>query len=161
MQKRRQIAFGMAGGLVWGVAVLWLSQVADLPFIPLPLAIPLSLVAPGLVLAAMIGVLAARRYFDESIIDGTAFSIGSKADIDQRVLTNTIEQSVLALLLWPLVSLTMGAGAVIALGLSFALMRVLFWIGYHRAPQLRALGFAGTFYPTVMAGVWSIALWAV
>ena len=123
------------------------------------MAVPLSIVAPGLVLAAMIGVLAARRFTDDMIIDGRPFPTGTAADIDQRVLTNTVEQGVLALLLWPLVSLTLGAGVVIALGLSFALMRVLFWVGYHSAPQLRALGFAGTFYPTVLAGLWSVALW--
>jgi len=47
----------------------------------------------------------------------------------------------------------------LSLGLGFAVMRVLFWLGYLVSPPLRALGFAGSFYPTVVAGVWSAIVW--
>jgi uncharacterized membrane protein YecN with MAPEG domain len=36
----------------------------------------------------------------------------------------------------------------------FVMGRILFWIGYHRNPYLRAFGFGITFYPTVLAFVW-------
>ncbi|MGR3617781.1 MAG: MAPEG family protein [Paracoccaceae bacterium] len=160
MTKRGQIGFGMGLGAAWAVLVVWGAQIANLPFIPLPIAVPLAVLWPGLVMVAMIGRLAARRFFDDSIIDGQALAQGTAAEIDQRVLTNTMEQAVLALLIWPFVSLTLGSGVVIALGVSFGLMRVLFWVGYHMAPPLRSLGFAGTFYPTVLAGLWSLLAWA-
>ena len=64
----------MAGGALWAVALVWLPQRADLPFIPAPVALPLAFLAPGLVLAAMIGRLAQRRFFDDEIIDGAPFA---------------------------------------------------------------------------------------
>jgi hypothetical protein len=33
--------------------------------------------------------------------------------------------------------------------------RALFWIGYHRDPLHRAIGFAATFHPTVAVLVWT------
>ena len=38
----------------------------------------------------------------------------------------------------------------------FLLGRVLFWIGYHYNPYLRAFGFGITFYPTVAVFLWLI-----
>ena len=38
----------------------------------------------------------------------------------------------------------------------FVMGRLLFWIGYHKNPYLRAFGFGITFYPTVMAFIWLI-----
>ena len=75
------------------------------------------------------------------------------------MLSNTAEQALLALLIWPFVALTMGGQVAVVLGLAFALARLAFWIGYHLAPPLRAFGFAATFYTTVLAGVWSLAIW--
>lgn len=161
MSKRGEILLGMAAGLVWAVALIWVPQQLALPFLPPPIALPGAFLAPGLVLCLMIGRLAQRRFFDDAIIDGAAFAPGSPAEIDQRVLTNTVEQIVLALVLWPFVALSLGGAVVIALGLGFAVMRVLFWVGYHRAPPLRAIGFAGTFYPSVLAALWSVLAWAL
>ena len=40
----------------------------------------------------------------------------------------------------------------------FVLGRILFWVGYHKNPYLRAFGFGVTFYPTVIAYVWLILI---
>ncbi len=159
---RAAIGLGMAGGALWGLLAIWLGQGLRLPVFALGPALALAYLGPGLVTAAMIGRLAQRRFFDDGMIDGDAFAPGSAAEIDARVLQNTVEQLVLALCIWPALAFTLGpagGGVTVALGLSFTLARALFWAGYRRAPALRALGFAATFYPTVMAGVW--ALWRV
>lgn len=158
--KRRIILFGMAAGVLWALAVLLGPVLLGIPYLPAPLALPGAFLAPGLVLAAMIGRLAARRFFDDALIDGADPAPGSPAWVDQRVLVNTLEQLALALAVWPFVALTLGGAAAIALGLSFAVMRLLFWAGYHMSPPLRSLGFAGTFYPTVLAGLWALVFWA-
>ena len=110
---------------------------------------------------ALIGRLAQRRFFDDAIIDGQDFEPGSPAWIDQRVLANTTEQLVLALAIWPFVALSLGGAVVLVMGFAFGLARLAFWVGYHVSPPMRGFGFAATFYPTVVAAVWSVAAWAV
>ena len=148
----------IAGGLgvLWALAVVVLPGQGPQPFIPVNLALIYAFAPAGLVLAFMIGSLATRRYFDDEIIDGNALPPGSRAEIDQRVITNTVEQLVLALCLWPFAAMQLGAVTLIALGVSFAVARLVFWIGYHIAPPLRALGFAASFYPTVFAAIWCL-----
>lgn len=157
MSKRRKILIGMAVGAIWAVLLIWLSGRVAQPFIPLDLALIYAFAPGGVVMLAIIGRLAQRRFFDDAIIDGETFVAGSPADIDQRVLTNTFEQMVLALLLWPMVANALGAETVIAMGISMGVARVLFWVGYHLSPPLRALGFAASFYPTVFATL--LTLW--
>ncbi len=147
----------MAAGAGWAAGVLWLGAQVPVPMIALPFAIALSFLPPGLVLAAMIARLAQRRFFDETIIDGQATTDG--AEIDRRVLVNTVEQIVLALCIWPALAVLLGpAGAAVSLmlGFAFVIARVAFWIGYHIGAPVRAFGFAATFYPTVLAGIWAI-----
>ena len=161
MEKRRKIAIGMAAGAVWAVAVLvGAATFVQLPVFALMPTIMTAFLAPGLVTIAMIGRLAQRRFFDDAIIDGEAFS--GAAAIDQRVLSNTVEQLVLAMAVWPAAAVLLGAegpGVILVLGVAFAVARLAFWFGYHRAPPLRAFGFAATFYPTVLVALW--ALWRV
>ena len=159
-RKRAKILIGMVLGALWGVVLVGGPQWLGVKYIPTPVALPFAFVAPGLFLAVVIGFLAQRRFFDDEIIDGEPFAPGSPNEIAQRVLTNTVEQLVLALAIWPLATASLGGAVAISLGLGFAAMRVLFWIGYLSSPPLRALGFAGTFYPTVVAAVWSIWVWA-
>ena len=40
----------------------------------------------------------------------------------------------------------------------FVLGRILFWVGYHTNPYLRAFGFGITFYPTVVAYAWLVLI---
>jgi uncharacterized membrane protein YecN with MAPEG domain len=161
MGKRPKIIAGMIVGLMWGIVVLWYGSTAP-QFSNQPdlfQAMMAGLFPAGLVTILMIGRLAQRRFFDDAIIDGDTFQPGSGADIDQRVLTNTVEQIVLALCVWPLAGALLGTGVPLALGLNFAAARILFWIGYHVSPPLRGLGFAATFYPTILAAIWT--LWAL
>lgn len=161
MEKRRKIAIGMTAGAVWAVAVLVGAAIfVQLPVFALMPTIMTAFLAPGLVTIAMVGRLAQRRFFDDAIIDGEAFS--GAAAIDQRVLSNTVEQLVLAMAVWPAAAVLLGAegpGVILVLGVAFAVARLAFWVGYHMAPPLRAFGFAATFYPTVLVALW--ALWRV
>ncbi|MBF9032078.1 MAPEG family protein [Rhodobacterales bacterium HKCCE3408] len=157
MSKRGTILLGMGAGAVWAVLVPVIGRAIPLPIGFVQPALLGAAFPPGLVLLAVIGRLAQRRFFDDGLIDGAAPASGSAAEIDQRVLTNTVEQVVLALAIWPFAGLTLGPGVVLVLGLGFAVARVLFWIGYHLSPPLRAFGFAATFYPTVVVA--AVTLW--
>ena len=161
MEKRRKIAVGMAAGVVWAVAVLVGAAVfVELPVFALMPTIMTAFLAPGLVMIAMVGRLAQRRFFDEAIVDGGP--LAGAAEIDRRVLVNTTEQLVLAMAVWPAAAVLLGPegpGVILVLGVAFAVARLAFWAGYHLAPPLRAFGFAATFYPTVLVAIW--ALWRV
>ncbi|AXI53945.1 hypothetical protein SuNHUV7_01740 (plasmid) [Pseudoseohaeicola sp. NH-UV-7] len=160
MGKRPTILSGMAGGALWALAVVWGGQrLAGGAFMPANVALLTAFFAPGLVMMAMIARLAQRRFFDDSIIDGQDFAPGSAAWIDQKVLANTTEQAVLALVIWPFVATTLGGFVVLVMGVAFALSRLVFWVGYHLSPPLRGLGFAATFYTTVLAALWSVVVW--
>ena len=116
------------------------------------------LLLPALSLLMGIGNLARTRFFDSGLIDGEAPEQNSRAEIDARYLQNTLEQFALA----SIVFMSLGAQLheqelplIAALCSNFFLMRILFWVGYRKLPQLRAIGFAGTFYPTVGAFVYA------
>lgn len=150
---RMTILIGMAGGALWAVAVLIVGAQIPVPIGFIQPVLMGALFAPGVVLALMIARLALRRFMDPDVVDGDMFLPGTGGDLDQRVLQNTLEQIALALCIWPLVGFFLGAGTVLALGLGFALARLVFWAGYHLSPPLRSFGFAATFYPTVAAAV--------
>ena len=48
------------------------------------------------------------------------------------------------------------ARTLIILTALFLMGRVLFWVGYHYNPYVRAFGFGITFYPTVAVYLWLI-----
>ncbi len=149
----------MGAGLLWSVALLWgAATYVQLPVFTLIPTIMTAFLAPGLIMAVMVGRLAQRRFFDDQIIDGAALS--GATEIDQRVLRNTAEQLVLALCIWPAAAVLLtgaGPGVIVCLGLGFVVARVAFWLGYHISPPLRAFGFAATFYPTVLVAVWGLS----
>ena len=156
MNKRSSILIGMSAGAVWSVAVVVGPSFGPQPFLPLNLALIYAFLPAGLFLMLVIGRIAQRRFFDDAIVDGVAPVSGSGADIDQRVLTNTVEQCVLALLLWPFAASWLGGVTAIVMGIGFGIARLAFWIGYHASPPLRAFGFAASFYPTVLATLWTL-----
>ncbi|MCK0167276.1 MAPEG family protein [Jannaschia sp. S6380] len=148
MTRRRSILIGMGLGAVWSVAALAAGSLLSAR--PLPEAMAIGLLPGGVVLLALIMRLAARRFFDDGIIDGAPFTAPLDR-ITQRVLSNTAEQLILAATIWPFVGWVLGGGHVVALGTAFGFSRLAFWVGYLRSPSLRAFGFAGGFYATILA----------
>lgn len=157
--KRALILLGIISGAIWAVVIVLVPLRLDLPFVPPTLALPAAFLIPGLVMALMIGALAARRFFNADLIDGQPPAQNSAAQIDQRVLTNTVEQLLLALLVWPFIGFSLGGVSILALGLSMAVARLLFWAGYHVSAPLRAFGFATSFYPTLFGAFWAVWIW--
>ena len=158
-QKRIAILIGMAAGLLWtGVIVIIFAWFTEYRFRDLHAftGFGLAMAGPALILSLLIGRLASRRFFDPDLIDGEPYVIGSAAEIDQRVLTNTVEQTVLAACIWAFALTCFGPELIVAFGIGFFAARLVFWIGYHMSPPLRAFGFAATFYPTVLLGLGTV-----
>ena len=147
-------------GAVCALCLVLLPAVVTLPDLTPMQALPVAYLFPAIILVAVIGRIAQRRFFDEDLIDGDRPAPHTAAEIDQRVLTNTAEQALIAALVWPFVAMVQGGAAVIVLGAGFAVFRTIFWLGYHAAPPFRSMGFAGTFYATVLALIWSGLSWA-
>ena len=162
-RRQRGIAAGMAAGMAWAVAVLW-GGAALWPVTRAPLeVVGLWLLVPALCLIAMIGRLAQRRFFQAELTEGEPPAFGTPAQRDAAVLQNTLEQSVLAALVWPALALSLPQdrlGAIPALACGFVVTRLAFWAGYGSGAVGRAFGFAGTFYATVLAALWTLWLWA-
>ena len=101
-------------------------------------------------------VVAAQR-LNPSMFVGQMPKPNSAVDINNRFILNTFEQFTayfvanagLAMYCPP-----EEARSLPLLTMLFVMGRILFWIGYHRNPYLRAFGFGITFYPTVAAFVW-------
>lgn len=158
MTKRARIAVGMGLGLAWGLVLFGLGRSVGTGVSP-ERALAMAAFPAGLVMMALVGVLAAARFKDDRLIDGQPFPPGSGPERLQAILRNTVEQSLLAVLIWPLAAFSIqprGGDVVLVLGLGFGLTRVLFWVGYAASPPLRAFGFAGGFYPTALVAGWTV-----
>jgi hypothetical protein len=105
-------------------------------------------------LAINIALLARHRFFTPDDIDGGGLSRGTPtAQILQSTLQNTLEQTVLALAVhavWSSVMPPTWQLAIPAASILFIVGRILFWRGYARGAPARALGFALTFYPSLV-----------
>ena len=110
-------------------------------------------------LAAMVAAQMAGRALSGAI-DPTAGRDSRFLQVNQRVITNTVEQ--LAIFGPALVALAARASGermpqIVALALVFALTRLVFWLGYLRHPVLRAAGMA----PGFAIGIVTLAAAAV
>ncbi|WP_397542348.1 MAPEG family protein [Roseovarius salis] len=161
MDERTRTMLASAAGLVWALLLLWVAaSFVRLPVFTLMPTIMTAFLAPGLVLAAMVLRVALRRTGDRDMLAGGP--LHGPAVADQRALQNTLEQLVLALCIWPAAAVMLGGagpGVIVTLGGGFALTRLVYWVGCHRASHLRILGFSAGFWPTVLVALW--ALWAV
>jgi hypothetical protein len=164
--KQVLVALGMAAAVVV-VCLAWAGLLH--PHVVLPLGDPGSRVAfaakwlliPGFALLIGIGVVASRRFFSPDAIDGTPEPIGRTLGINLRYNQNTLEQTVLVVIAWPLLALLLPAGQLglnPVLAVLFGFGRAAFWIGYLIAPWARAFGFGLTFTPTAAAYVWLAVL---
>ena len=120
----------------------------------------LSALAPALMLAVCIARLAAHRFRTPQDLDGSGLTAGTEtAKILQALLQNTLEQTVLAVPVYAAFSLFAPARLLAVTPLAallFVLGRLLFFRGYRRGAGGRALGFALTFYPTLLLLVGAI-----
>lgn len=97
--------------------------------------------------------------FSSSGIDPTANADPRFLDISRRVLTNTVEQT----LIFALSALAMAAvtpagqlGLLGALTVLFVIARLAFWFGYLRLPFYRHAGFALTAEINLVIIVWTV-----
>ncbi|RMD92977.1 MAG: MAPEG family protein [Alphaproteobacteria bacterium] len=155
-------AIGAGAGVVVSVMVVWAGvTLVELPVYSLLPSLAFAFLAPGLVLAAMIGWQAAARFSDPAH-PASAPLPGSRREIDAHVLRETVALMVMALALWPPLAYLLvgdGPGVVVALGLALALARLAGWVGCHFSASLRAFGFAASYFPTVAAALWAGAGW--
>jgi hypothetical protein len=121
----------------------------------------IALVLKDAVFALLPGVIGicivAAQRLNPSMFVGQVPKPNSAVDINNRFILNTFEQFTayfvanagLAMYCPP-----EEARSLPLLTMLFVMGRILFWIGYHRNPYLRAFGFGITFYPTVAAFAW-------
>jgi uncharacterized membrane protein YecN with MAPEG domain len=112
----------------------------------------LSCIIPAVFLAFSIGRLAKHRFFSPEDIDGGGLTHGTnRANILQSILQNTLEQTLLAIIVYLVWSVVMPAtwlSVVPIAAVCFGMGRLLFAIGYEQGAPSRALGFALTFFPS-------------
>jgi uncharacterized membrane protein YecN with MAPEG domain len=107
-------------------------------------------------LIASIGNMARHRFFSPADIDGGAApesGEGVTVRAHRSILQNTLEQTVLAIVAYAAWAVAAPFAWLVALPFAaglFCIGRLLFWRGYKRGAPGRALGFALTFYPTVL-----------
>lgn len=159
MSNKSRALLGCGLGLIWSVALLIGAGVfVQIPVFALIPTIMTAFFAPGLVAAVMVARIALRRFFE---VDTGLGTLSEAGELDRRVLQNTVEQLVIAAAVWPAAAVLLGPagpGVIIVLGLGFAVARVLFWVGCHRSPLLRSVGFAASFFPTVLVALWALTV---
>ncbi|MGE3627632.1 MAG: MAPEG family protein [Hyphomicrobiales bacterium] len=107
-----------------------------------------------------VAIVAAQRLNPDMWV-GQRVKPNSALDINTRFILNTFEQFTLyftaqaALCLYAPIE---EARSMPLLTVLFVLGRILFWIGYHKNPYLRAFGFGLTFYPTCGAYFWLLVV---
>ena len=157
---------GVRGGIFLAMAIALLVLVSSAMINPFKYAANLALLhrlavamkafgAPALCLALSIASLARERFFTPADIDGsTVTNAGTKKSrILQSILQNTLEQSVLAVmvyLFWATVMPARFLSVIPAAAILFFIGRIGFFLGYAKGAPARSTGFALTFYPTML-----------
>ena len=113
-----------------------------------------ALLALGLCLVFCIGRMATHRFLSPEDIDGDPKRSDSPKGVElQKILQNTLEQTVLAALaytIWAATAPDHWLGALLVAPAIFLAGRILFIVLHGRGATGRAIGFALTFYPTVL-----------
>ena len=101
-----------------------------------------------------VGQVARKRFFSNYDIDASTSHASSIVLLElQATLQNTLEQSVIALLVysaWIGICPTNYMSIIILSIIAFCIGRILFIFGYKKGAVARALGFCLTFYPQVL-----------
>jgi hypothetical protein len=155
---------GVRRGMIFGVCASFLLISAGSALNPFGFAANLTLsqrisvalesaVLLAMCLAVAVGRLAKHRFFSPEDIDGGGLHAGSeRARLLQSLLQNTLEQAVLAVLVYSAWAISMPASALSVVPLAamaFAVGRILFFMSYSKGAPARALGFTLAFYPSV------------
>jgi uncharacterized MAPEG superfamily protein len=110
------------------------------------------------ILPALVAIcIVAAQRLDPNMWVGRMAKPNSSLDINTRFILNTFEQFLLYFIGNAGLAIycpPQEARTLIILTVLFLLGRVLFWVGYHFNPYLRAFGFGITFYPTVVVYLW-------
>lgn len=156
---------GVRKGIVAGGAVTLVCIIGSLLFGPELLPdesttadrIAFALKADVLIalwLGLSIGNLARHRFFTPEDVDGGGLTSGTeRAKVLQATLQNTLEQSVLAVLvhmIWIVATPAAWALTVPVAVILFIIGRIMFVRGYSGGAPSRAVGFALTFYPSML-----------
>ena len=147
------LAFFLGAKLLWHWAPAEWSSAGDK--IALVFKCAAFALVPGVV---GICIVAAQR-LDPNLMVGRIARPNSSLDINTRFILNTFEQFtayLIAIAVVALYSPAEEARAIPILTTLFVLGRMLFWVGYHTSPHLRAFGFGLTFYPTVAVYIWYV-----
>lgn len=147
------LAFFLGAKLVWHWTPTEWSSAGD------KIALVFKCAAFALVPGILgICIVAAQR-LDPNLMVGRMAKPNSSLDINTRFILNTFEQFtayLVAIAVVALYSPAEEARALPILTMLFVLGRMLFWVGYHKNPYLRAFGFGLTFYPTVAVYIWYV-----
>jgi uncharacterized MAPEG superfamily protein len=147
------LAFFLGAKLVWHWAPAEWSTAGD--------KIALAFKCAGFALVpGIVGIctVSAQR-LDPKMWVGREAKPNSSLDLNTRFILNTFEQFaafLVAIVVVALYSPQEEARALPILTTLFLLGRLLFWVGYHNNPYLRAFGFGLTFYPTVAVFIWYV-----
>ena len=112
------------------------------------------------ILPALVAIcIVAAQRLDPHMWVGRTAKPNSALDINTRFILNTFEQFILYFIGNAGLAIycpPQEARTLIILTALFLLGRVMFWVGYHFNPYVRAFGFGVTFYPTVVVYLWLI-----
>ncbi|NEV65116.1 MAPEG family protein [Thiorhodococcus minor] len=172
-EKQTGVLIGIVIGMIIAISIV----VAGILWNPFSYALSLtdaerltvafkSALLPLLFLVISVARLAKHRFFTPEDIDGGAgfASDSERALVLQTLLQNTLEQFCIAVVVyaaWAVVMPSTWLSVVPLAALAFAVGRILFFGGYAKGAPSRALGFALTFYPSVLMllGILGFLIW--
>ena len=166
MTPRHWSMVGSASGITVA-ALLWVALARLLPVnepagLPARLGLALAALLPSACVLNLMIAAQMRSRATTAAVDPLAGIDGAFLRVNQRVLTNTVEQ--LAGFVPALLALAAGVSAggmafVVAAGLVFALARLVFWGGYLLGPLARSPGMAATFAVNLVTLGAAIEVW--
>ena len=166
-RKQRAVAIGAGGALALSIGLFFVSpHLREFAAAPRGLIWATATAGPLVCLLLAVGAVGNHRFFSRDDIDAAMGGAPSpRLRVMQAVLQNTLEQSVLAIGTYGLLSFflpTRMAWLPMLMAGAFVAGRAAFAIGYRRGAAGRAFGFALTLYPTVIGlfyGIYLAARW--
>lgn len=162
--KQRGVRNGALPALALTLAIIalatWWRRSLVTSYTPIEFAV-IAMLVPALCVVAAIGNVANRRFFSVADIDGaTTPDQSPQIVIASAILSNTLEQAFLAVILYAALAVLLPAPETLiaALATMFVIGRLCFAFGYSRGAGGRAFGFGVTFYPNAIGLVYACAL---